>query len=502
MIGSVRGTVIERTAAGEVLVEVGGMGYRVNVPLGAVPGLRPGTEAFLFTHLHVREDAMVLYGFPTRDERDTFEALLGANGVGPKLALAILSVHPPAVLRRCLAEDDLASLTLVPGVGKRTAQRLLVELKARLDMPDVDLVAGAAVTAPRGGARRARRAGLLGRRGPGGALRARRRRLRRGPAARRAATAGRGAMRDELLSPTADPVEAGEETTLRPRHLREFVGQARLREHLEIMLAAARGRGQAVDHVLLAGPPGLGKTSLAGIIANEMGARLQPTAGRRWSGAGDLAAILTNLDDGDVLFIDEIHRLPATRRGGPLPGDGGLPARHRDRARGPRRARSRHRPAALHARRRDHPDRADHGPLRDRFGSSPGSTTTRPTTWRDRRARGADPRGRARAARAQRRSRADRAARRASPTGSCAGAGLRRGGRADGRDHRAVARDALACFEVDELGLDKVDRAHPRRAVHERTPAGRRASAPSPSRSARRPRPSRTSTSRSCSSAG
>lgn len=147
MIGSLRGTVIERTAAGEVLVEVGGVGYRVNVPLGAVPGLRPGTEAFLFTHLHVREDAMVLYGFPTRDERDTFEALLGANGVGPKLALAILSVHPPAVLRRCLAEDDLASLTLVPGVGKRTAQRLLVELKARLDMPDVDLAAGAAVTA-------------------------------------------------------------------------------------------------------------------------------------------------------------------------------------------------------------------------------------------------------------------------------------------------------------------------------------------------------------------
>lgn len=147
MIGSVRGTVIERTAGGEVLVEVGGVGYRVNVPLGAVPGLQPGADAFLFTHLHVREDAMLLYGFPTRDERDTFEALLGANGVGPKLALAILSVHPPAVLRRCLAEDDLASLTLVPGVGKRTAQRLLVELKARLDMPDVDLVPGAPVTA-------------------------------------------------------------------------------------------------------------------------------------------------------------------------------------------------------------------------------------------------------------------------------------------------------------------------------------------------------------------
>lgn len=140
MIGSVRGTVIERTAAGEVLVEVGGVGYRANVPISALPALSPGAHAFLFTHLHVRDDAMVLYGFPTRDERDTFEALIGATGVGPKLALAILSVHGPVALRRCLADDDLAALTLVPGVGKRTAQRLLIELKARLDVPDVDLV--------------------------------------------------------------------------------------------------------------------------------------------------------------------------------------------------------------------------------------------------------------------------------------------------------------------------------------------------------------------------
>ena len=141
MIGSVRGCVVERTMNGEVLIEVGGVGYRVYVPLGAVPGLEPGAEASLFTHMHVREDAMILFGFPTRDERDTFEVLIGASGVGPKLALAILSVHSPPALRRCITEDDVDALVLVPGVGKRTAQRLMVDLKARLDVPDLDLTA-------------------------------------------------------------------------------------------------------------------------------------------------------------------------------------------------------------------------------------------------------------------------------------------------------------------------------------------------------------------------
>jgi holliday junction DNA helicase RuvA len=150
VIGSVRGKVIERTLAGEVLVEVGGVGYRVNVPLRVMTTLDPGANAFLFTHLHVREDAMVLYGFPTRDERDTFEALISATGVGPKLALAILSVHTPNTLRRGLADDDLDALILVPGVGKRTAQRLLVELKTRLEVPDLDLAEGPSTASPRG----------------------------------------------------------------------------------------------------------------------------------------------------------------------------------------------------------------------------------------------------------------------------------------------------------------------------------------------------------------
>ncbi|MFM2077313.1 MAG: Holliday junction ATP-dependent helicase RuvB [Actinomycetota bacterium] len=117
-------------------------------------------------------------------------------------------------------------------------------------------------------------------------------------------------MRDEFLDPA--PVtehEEADEVGLRPKRLAEFVGQRELKEHLSIVLEAAKMRGQAADHLLLAGPPGLGKTSMAGIVAAEMGVHLHITSGPALERAGDLAAILTKLEDGDVLFIDEIHRL-------------------------------------------------------------------------------------------------------------------------------------------------------------------------------------------------
>src|SRR5947207_6465774 len=102
------------------------------------------------------------------------------------------------------------------------------------------------------------------------------------------------------------------EMTLRPSLFSEFTGQAKVKERLEITVAAAKQRGEAIDHILLNGPPGLGKTTLANIIAKAMGANLKSTSGPTIEKAGDLAGLLTNLEEGDVLFIDEIHRLQKT----------------------------------------------------------------------------------------------------------------------------------------------------------------------------------------------
>ncbi|MBA3413962.1 MAG: Holliday junction branch migration DNA helicase RuvB [Chloroflexia bacterium] len=118
-----------------------------------------------------------------------------------------------------------------------------------------------------------------------------------------------GRETERTVSPTARPEEAGLERSLRPRRLAEYIGQDRVKESLDIFIRATKGRGEPLDHVLLYGPPGLGKTTLASIIAVEMGVSLRITSGPAIERQGDLVSILTNLKAGDVLFIDEIHRL-------------------------------------------------------------------------------------------------------------------------------------------------------------------------------------------------
>ena len=471
----------------------------------------------MWTHHHVREDAESLLRLRQPATSATcFEALLGAHGVGPALALAILSVHQP---------DGAA-----PGPGRRRRRRPLprARRRARRPRPACWSSSSPASTCPSGepvavvangdGASpaSARPAPTCARRSPSSATAPRRSPT---PSAscptattaaccsrRRSASSPRpGAeavpMRDELLEPRpADearrPTEAGPPAPP-ARRLRR----------------PGRAQGAPRDHPRGGPPPGPGRRPPALRRAprprqDHASPASSPT---RWTSActsppgpalergGDLAAILTQLGEGDVLFIDEIHRLSRAGRGGALPGDGGLPARHRARQ-GPGRPLDPPRRPPLHARRRHHPHRPHHRPaarpLRPRRPARllragrprghrrcgpPASSTCRST-----------PTGAAR-------SPAGPGARPASPTGCCAGCATSPRCGATAPSTHDAAKAGLAVFGVDERGLDKVDRARPRRAVRAlRRRAGRAVHAGHQRRRSR-PRPSRTSTSRSSS---
>lgn len=134
MIASLTGTV-QHVTLDRAVVDVGGVGYLVHATPGTLAGLRVGEQARVATSMVVREDSMTLYGFADADERDVFEIVQTVSGVGPRLALAMLAVHPPEGLRRAVAAEDTAALTRVPGIGKKGAQRILLELGDRLGPP-------------------------------------------------------------------------------------------------------------------------------------------------------------------------------------------------------------------------------------------------------------------------------------------------------------------------------------------------------------------------------
>ena len=308
---------LERTSGRSALpdglvLDVGGVGYLVAASAGALRKAAesaPEADVVVETYLHVREDALQLYGFADAAERELFTHLLTVNGVGPKVALGIVSGSSPADLRRAIALEDTARFQAIPGIGKKTAERIVLELKGKLGTEHVTPDLRRRAARPAGGAdraRRTRRARLLGPRGGAGAGAHRSRSAGRGA---RAARAEAGRMSPVTVAAVLSPEEEEVERTLRPRSLAEFIGQERVKEQLSIALTAAKARGEALDHVLLVGPPGLGKTTLAQIVREELGVGLRTVAGPALERKGDIAAILTALEERDVLFVDEIHRV-------------------------------------------------------------------------------------------------------------------------------------------------------------------------------------------------
>ncbi|GAB1814897.1 Holliday junction branch migration protein RuvA [Mycobacterium sp. MUNTM1] len=142
MIASVRGEVLE-VALDHVVIEAAGVGYRVNATPSTLATLRSGTEARLITAMVVREDSMTLYGFADTEARDLFLTLLSVSGVGPRLAMATLAVHDAAALRQALHDGDVTALTRVPGIGKRGAERMVLELRDKVGVGAADAPAGA-----------------------------------------------------------------------------------------------------------------------------------------------------------------------------------------------------------------------------------------------------------------------------------------------------------------------------------------------------------------------
>mgnify|MGYP000707321568 FL=1 len=140
MIGSLRGTVLERFTPSTVLIEVAGVGYLCSVTTSTFAELEPTVSVFLHVHHHIREDTQTLFGFSSRVERDTFNILIATHGIGPAMAMAILSTYSPTALVTVVTSGDTQALTVVPGVGKKTAERLMIELKSRLNLEGISAV--------------------------------------------------------------------------------------------------------------------------------------------------------------------------------------------------------------------------------------------------------------------------------------------------------------------------------------------------------------------------
>ena len=257
MISYISG-VVEEIEKDKVVVDNNGIGYGIFASQSTLEQIGIGEQVKIYTYFSVREDAMQLYGFLSRQELQLFKLLIGVSGVGPKGGLAILSTCPGDSLSMAVLADDAKAISKAPGIGAKTAQKIIIELKDKIDIED--MIAGETISKPM--------------------------------------TKASGVVGDAVEALTA----LGYSQTMAYQAIKA-------KNNLKIFIEAAKSRNEPLDHVLFYGPPGLGKTTLATIIAHEMGVHIKVTSGPAIEKPGEMAAILNNLAENDILFIDEIHRL-------------------------------------------------------------------------------------------------------------------------------------------------------------------------------------------------
>jgi len=256
-----------------------------------------GDTVCMHVETHVREQAITLYGFHSEEERAWFVRLQSVQGVGPKAALAILDIMTPGQILSAASLEDKTAFARAKGIGPKSAGRIAIELSGK------PAPAGRGFqpvfTKPTGGtpSEAERNEGLSDMRLRNDAV---------------SALENLGIGQSDALRAVASAYNIGDgrDRALRPLSFDDFVGQKSAIKNLKVYVEAARRRREEpLDHLLLSGPPGLGKTTLSQIVARELGVNFRSTSGPVISKAGDLAALLTNLEPRDVLFIDEIHRL-------------------------------------------------------------------------------------------------------------------------------------------------------------------------------------------------
>ena len=292
-----------------IVVDNNGIGYLVYV--SNPYSFEINNEYKVYIYQHITEDENTLYGFKTIEEKDLFLKLISVKGLGCKMALPILAVGEINGIMDAIERENILYLKKFPKIGDKLARQMILDLKGKLEF------IGVGISDDQISIENELKEVLLG-------LGYKEKEIIPVLAKVDTSLPIEGQVKDALKLLLRKVICLNEsvvknynilddnnlDNTIRPETIEEYVGQSDVKENIKVFVSAAKMRNEALDHVLLYGPPGLGKTTLAFIIAHELGTNIKTASGPSIEKSGDLAAILSSLEPGDVLFIDEIHRMP------------------------------------------------------------------------------------------------------------------------------------------------------------------------------------------------